>query len=84
LPPSQAGRNHPPGLNESNPSIQYPAYSDWMINRPLKELSTFFKISLDCNFNFVVPVYPFNENLLKHINHELAEDAGPENVRGAS
>jgi hypothetical protein len=42
----------------------------------LEEISFSIKIYLDCNHTYMVIVCPFDENLLTHINHELADNAG--------
>jgi hypothetical protein len=42
------------------------------------------KILLACNLQHVLHISTFDENLLKHISHELADDAGPESLRGTS
>jgi hypothetical protein len=36
------------------------------------------KIYLDCNYRCMVSVSPFDENLLTHINRELADYVGRE------
>jgi len=43
-----------------------------------KNNSSFYKISFDCNYSSVVFVYQFDEDLLKHINRELADYVGRE------
>jgi hypothetical protein len=44
----------------------------------LEEISVFIKIFLDCNRTYMVNVCSFDENLLIHINYELAAYAGRE------
>jgi hypothetical protein len=44
----------------------------------LETFSFFIKIFLDCNRTYVVNVCLFDENMLIHINHELADYAGRE------
>jgi hypothetical protein len=43
-----------------------------------KNFCTFCKILLACNRQHVLYVSTFDEDLLKHISHELADDVGRE------